>query len=281
MIFMLITNKPDIASYAEKCGVSRIFIDLERIGKKDRQGHMDTVISDHLFEDISSVKDKLVSANLLVRLNPLHRNSGVEIDEAIARGADCLMLPMFKNAIELASFCRLVRGRIPVIPLVETISAFKDFKNIVRVEGLGEVYIGLNDLHIEMGLDFMFEPVAAGLLDKVAEMANNANLPFGFGGVARIGEGAIPGDAVLSEHLRLGSRSVILSRSFHKSNGTLESLKNNIDLAYEISRLRASILRLSHRSTAEIDSDRKTFIAKVHNIVTSKKESTAPIIERP
>ena len=45
MKFMLITNKPELASYAEECGVGRIFIDLEINGKQERQGHLDTLIA--------------------------------------------------------------------------------------------------------------------------------------------------------------------------------------------------------------------------------------------
>lgn len=40
------------------------------------------------------------------------------------------------------------------------------------------------------------------------------SIPFGFGGIARIGEGDLPSDYILGEHVRLGSTSVILSRTF-------------------------------------------------------------------
>lgn len=35
---MYITNKPQIAEIAESAGVDRIFVDMEYIGKADRQG---------------------------------------------------------------------------------------------------------------------------------------------------------------------------------------------------------------------------------------------------
>lgn len=40
---MYITNRPEIAEIAENAGVDRIFIDLEQIGKAERQEGMDTV----------------------------------------------------------------------------------------------------------------------------------------------------------------------------------------------------------------------------------------------
>ena len=40
---MYITNRPDIAQIAETAGVDRILVDMEYIGKADRQGELDTV----------------------------------------------------------------------------------------------------------------------------------------------------------------------------------------------------------------------------------------------
>ena len=42
---MYITNQPKIAKIADENGVDRIFVDLEKIGKQERQGGMDTVQS--------------------------------------------------------------------------------------------------------------------------------------------------------------------------------------------------------------------------------------------
>ena len=36
---MYITNNPDVARIAEEAGVDRIFVDMEYIGKADRQGY--------------------------------------------------------------------------------------------------------------------------------------------------------------------------------------------------------------------------------------------------
>ena len=61
----------------------------------------------------------------------------------------------------------------------------------------------------------MFEPLANGLVERVAAAARRQGLRFGFGGIARLDEGLLPGRDVLAEHLRLGSQAVILSRTFH------------------------------------------------------------------
>ena len=63
---MYITNRPEIAEIAENA-VDRIFIDLEQIGKAERQEGMDTVQSLHSLDDIKKVKSVLSKAELLVR----------------------------------------------------------------------------------------------------------------------------------------------------------------------------------------------------------------------
>ncbi len=78
--------------------------------------------------------------------------------------------------------------------------------------------MGLNDLHLSLGLRFMFEPLAQGLVDQVAGAARARGLRFGFGGIARLDEGLLPGRQVLGEHLRVGSSAVILSRTFHRAD---------------------------------------------------------------
>ncbi len=250
--FMLITNSPKLAKHAESCGVARVFVDLERNGKQERQGHLDTLISQHSMQDVRKVREVLSSAELLVRLNPLYEGSAKEIDEAIAAGADFLMLPMFRTVEEISHFASLVAGRAGVIPLVETHDAAMAMREIVQVKGVTEIYIGLNDLHLDMNLSFMFELLAGGLVDSLVEIIKEAGLPFGFGGIARIGEGIIPGEMVLGEHLRLGSSSVILSRTFHRKNeGVIESVANQ-ELGTELQNLIDSWTSLRRRSSSQI-----------------------------
>ena len=76
---MYITNQIDVALIAEKAGVDRIFIDLETVGKQERQGGMDTVQSKHEIADIAEIKCALTKAELLVRSNPIYENSEKEM----------------------------------------------------------------------------------------------------------------------------------------------------------------------------------------------------------
>ena len=57
---MHITNRPDVARIAEKNGVDRIFVDMEYIGKAERQHGLDTVMNHHTIEDETSIR-KVIS----------------------------------------------------------------------------------------------------------------------------------------------------------------------------------------------------------------------------
>ena len=60
----------------------------------------------------------------------------------------------------------------------------------------------------------MFELLANGTVEKLCNKMKKAGVKYGFGGIARIGEGALPAEMIVMEHYRLGSTRAILSRSF-------------------------------------------------------------------
>ena len=230
---MYITNDPAVARIAEASGVDRIFIDMEYIGKGDRQGGMDTVQSHHTPEDIARVKGAVTKAKLMVRVNPIHEatadygSSKEEIDAAIEAGADILMLPYFKTPEEVAEFVRLVDGRAVTLPLVETPEAAERIHEILAVEGIDEIFVGLNDLSLGYGMNFMFRLLADGTVERLCNAFRDKGIPYGFGGIAAIGQGLLPAERVIAEHYRLGSECVILSRSFCNAAGkSIEEIRS-------------------------------------------------------
>lgn len=231
---MYITNNPDVALIAESSGVDRIFVDMEYIGKNLRQGGMDTVQSHHTFDDVKKISKVLTKAELLVRINPIHEGSDEyistkeEIDKAIENGAQILMLPYFKTINEVKQFVSLVGGRAKTILLLETPDAVKIIDDILKINGIDEIFIGLNDLSLGYGKKFMFELLSDGTVEMLTKKFKAANIPFGFGGLASLDGGLLPGKMVLQEHYRLGSKSVILSRSFCNVNkiNNLSEIKN-------------------------------------------------------
>lgn len=246
--YLYITNQPLVAAFVESCGVQRIFVDLEINGKEERQGHLDTVISKHSFDDIKSIKKSLTTAELLVRLNPFYSGSEVEIDTAIAAGADIIMLPMIKNIAEVSEFGRLIDGRAKLMPLIETVYSAENIKAIHDSEYVDELHIGLNDLHLELGLTFMFQLISNGMVKKMVE---GLSKPFGIGGIARVGVGGIPGELVLAQHVELGSSGVILSRAFHADTQSVESLNSEFDFLTELKKLNTEYLLLKERDSLD------------------------------
>lgn len=211
---MYITNNVDVALIAEKYGVDRIWVDLETLGKQERQGHIDSVKSKHSINDIRKISPKLTKSEMLVRVNPINPCSKEEIDKVIASGADIIMLPMWKSLDDIKIFLKIVDKRVKTTLLLETKEAVECLDEVLKNGGFDEIHIGLNDLHLSYHLKFMFELLANGTVEKICNKIKNYNIPYGFGGIARLGEGTLPAEKIIIEHYRLGSSRAILSRSF-------------------------------------------------------------------
>ena len=233
---ILIVESIEVASYAHKIGVDLLMVDLETKGKKERQGHLDTVISNSSPELITSLRKAVTNSQIMVRVNPLTRESQDEIDEVIMRGATSIMVPMFRSADELRMFYKFVNKRVPIIPLIETQCALNDITKIVLELQPSRIHFGLNDLAIDMQNSWMFTPLANGSLDDACQLLQKNKIPYGIGGIARINEGLITPLLILAKHVSLGSNTVILSRSFHRRALAVKELKRN-NFQEELSKL--------------------------------------------
>lgn len=211
---MYITNKENVAKIAEDSGVDWIFVDLEINGKKERQGHLDTVISHHHIDDVKNIKKVLTKAELLVRVNPVYDDSEEEINKVINYGADIVMLPFFKTKYEVEAFIGYISGRAKTCLLCETPEAVENIDAILSVQGIDSIHIGLNDLHLGYSMKFMFELLADGTVEMLCNKIKAEGILYGFGGIARLGQGDLPAEYIITEHYRLGSSMTILSRSF-------------------------------------------------------------------
>ncbi len=266
MEIYLITADPELARMAVGAGVDRIFVDLEIHGKFDRQGHKDTVISQHSMDDVKAMRDAVGSGQLLVRVNPWHDGSPGEIDEVVAAGADVVMLPMFKSVVEVLSFVNCVGDRAIKLGLCETSAGLARLDSILAEGGLDEIHFGLNDLHLDMGLDFLFEVLAGGFMDLAASKCLEHGMPFGFGGVARVGGGDLPARLILGEHERLGSEAVILSRAFTGGAKTLADMPSDLDFAAEVAKVRECLDELSERDDDQREVDRLDLVLRTRMI---------------
>ena len=258
-ILMLMTRSPDIAAEAERVGVDRVFIDLEVSGKAQRQTGRSTIISDHTLDDLRAVRTVVRHAQVLARVNPPGPSTRSEVDAVIDAGADVVMLPYFTTRSEVETFVNAVGDRAIKCLLLETAAAFVRIDQIVDVPGVDEIHVGLNDLHASMGLTFMYELLAGGVLDSVAERIKCAERPirFGFGGGALVGAShpVAPAD-ILREHVRLGSQMIILSRTFLGDAASLAELTSRMNLGAEVSRIRQVVAAARERGPEQVESDR-------------------------
>ena len=272
MKLMYITNKPAVARIAENAGVDWIFLDMEVIGKAFRQSGLNTVQNNHTVDDIKRIRKAIKKSKLLVRVNPIHDalenypSSKDEIDATIEAGADILMLPYFKTVEEVKTFIHLVNGRAKTLLLLETVEAASLIDEILEVPGIDMIHLGLNDLHLELGMKFMFELLANGTVERLGYKIKAKGIPFGFGGIATLDGGALPGSMVLKEHVRLGSSMVIVSRSF--CNTDIVTDLNEVQRIFDtgISGLRALEKEASQADTAYLEENRKAVVAAVNKI---------------
>lgn len=263
---MLLTRDPGIAAEAAGAGVDRLFVDLEQRGKAERQRGRPTVLSGHTLDDVRAVRRRVPDTELLVRLEPPSAATRAEVDAAIAAGADVLMLPFFTEVAEVEAFVAAVRGRARTCLLVETAAALVRIDPLLAVQGVDEIHLGLNDLHAALGLRFMYEILAGGILDHVAARVRAAprRVRFGFGGGALLDapHPVAPAD-VLREHVRLGSEMVILSKTFTGDARDVGELRARADLPREIGRIREVVAEAKRRTPGQIEADRQRIFATI------------------
>lgn len=263
---MILCDNSKSAIDAQNAGIDRVFYDLEYVGKAERQHGRNTVKSNNSIDNIPDVRKVVTTSELLVRTNPIHAYSQAEVDKAIAYGADILMLPMVIDHHDVEQYVKMVGGRAQVCIMIETAASMARLDKILAVKGVDEIFVGLNDLHISMGLRFMFELLSGGLVEYIANKCNAVGMPFGFGGIARIGEGDLPSDNILGEHVRLGSTSVILSRTFKGVVG-VDANAHPIDLKEEVDKVRNRMNEISSWGEADHNANRKRIVEAVDKVL--------------
>ena len=134
----------------------------------------------------------------------------------LRQGATVLMLPMFRAPEEVARFVGCVDGGATVVLLLETIEALERVDEIVAIDGVNEVHVGLNDLALALGLPNRFAVLCSPAMERISAAVRDAGLRFGFGGIGRAGASGlpIPPDLIYAQYARLGGRTALVSRVF-------------------------------------------------------------------
>jgi hypothetical protein len=260
MRYFMVLKDADIARFVCRDPEIVPFVDLESLGKAERQGHLPTWKSTQTISDVSLIREAVPDAKLLVRVDPLHSDSKAQIDDVIARGADMVMLPMFEDADTVARFLDFLAGRAKAVPLFETAHSVQNAPEIAE----------------NLGLDFLFQPLSNGLLEAPCAALRNAGIQFGIGGLARAREGIVSPEYLLGEHVRLGSTSAILSQTFHRNPADLAELQSNMDFFEEMSHLRrihTGFLAMSHQALERNRHETWDRISDVSQLIRARKEA--------
>ena len=260
-----ITDDIELAKLIEDSNVDRLMVDLETLGKKKRQLGSDTYISKHRIQNINPLRKILNKKELVVRVNPINKNSKDEINKVLDLGADRIMLPMFKSVKEVELFLKYVNNKSKSTLLFETPASISRINQIIKINDFDEVYIGLNDLKIAFDLDFLFEFLSGGLLEYMSKIFNNNKINFGFGGIAKLGSGKVQSNLILSEHVRLGSSSVILSSLFRKQSNTF----NENEFLNEIDKIKDEVIRLRKLDNQVLLDNRDRLYLEIQNYLDS------------
>lgn len=233
--YIAITNVVEDALVLDRCGVQQIMVDTENLGKEDRQAGLNTVINAHKVDDVFKIKNSGVKAKVICRINGYNRNIYYEIDQAVNAGADILMLPMIQNIDNFKAIIGHINYRVSVLPLIETPYSIFKLKEIIEIAKPGQIHFGLNDLFISMGMKNLFEVLVSPIFASALNFVKDKVELIGIGGIGDpLIQQRITPELLINEYKLLGSRSVILSRSFfskgydekriHKSLGALEQL---------------------------------------------------------
>src|SRR2546428_11064282 len=178
---------------------------------------------------------------------------------AVPAGAGVGRLPSSQSSQQVAAFVAAVAGEAPPGLLLESAAEAVRVDRIAAVPGVDEIHVGLNDLHASMGLAFMHELLAGGVLDGLASRirAVAPGIRFGFGGGALLdAPHPVPPRDVLREHVRLGSRMIILSRTFTGDATSEAELAARVDLPAEIAKIRQAVAEARARTADETERDR-------------------------
>jgi hypothetical protein len=234
---ILVGNDPDLAVRAIDAGINRCLVDLEILGKSDRQHGRGTFIARHSMEDVERLRAVLPDGTVEVRVDRLNPRSKEQIDRVINAGADIVMLPMVESIQEAGVFIDLLGGRVRACLLVETVAGIDALDALASIPGVHEFHIGLNDLMISSGDDHLFGPFADRQLEAPARHIRSRGLGLGIGGITVPGQTNLPvdSDQLIGELVRLDVTLAWLGRSFHQA-----VLNANGDVSFCVDAIRES-----------------------------------------
>lgn len=252
MDLLLFTVDPGWGRDVVAAGAAGIVVDWERRGKARRQLGENTQINQDTPADLTRMR-AAIDGLLVCRLNGFGPWTPGEVEDALARGADEILLPMVRTVEEVDRTLELAAGRCGVGILVETQDAVDRAADLAR-RPLSRIYVGLNDLRIDRRSQELFRPLVDGTVDAVRATVTQ---PFGVGGLTLPGGGfPVSADLLAAELVRMSTDFTFLRRSFTADMA-------GRDPYTEVPRLLASLAELRCSSPGEVAVHRSRFVEAV------------------
>lgn len=213
--YIAISNHIEHCLALQEVGVQQIMVDAEIMGKKDRQKNKNMVMSNHDITDVEILKKNGIKSEIICRINPYHTSIFNEIDCAISCGTDAIMLPMISNISHYKKMVEKVDNRCKIIPLIETPYSVFKLEEIIEFGALSQLHFGLNDLSIALGNKNLFEILLSKPFENIVKFASERVSLIGIGGVGTpLKAQTVSPELIFHRYYKMGSRAVILSRSF-------------------------------------------------------------------
>lgn len=230
----LFATDSEIIRSATAAGMDGFVLDWETKGKEQRQRGYDTQINQQTLADLQRVR-KITPARIICRINGLHEDSREEVERALGGGADEILLPMVRQLRQVEEVLGLIRGRTDMSILIETQDGVNCAAELNKFP-LKHIYIGLNDLAIDRGLQNIFVSIIDG---TIARVRKNVTRSFGIAGLTLPNKGfPIPCRLLFNEMASLNCDFTFLRRSFLRDvpvdqfGPALTAIHDAMDAAY-------------------------------------------------
>lgn len=251
---LLFTTDASLVREATSAGIDGFIVDWERRGKARRQAGFDTQINADTVDDLLAVR-AATDAKVLCRVNGHGPWTAHEVEQAVAAGADEVLLPMVRATDEVDRTLEAARGRCGVGILVETQDGL-DVVQDLAARPLSRVYVGLNDLRIDRRSSSLFAPLVDGTAQAVRDAAGS--VPFGIAGLTLPHLGRpVPTRLLAAELVRLAARFTFLRRSFLADTA-------GRPLAPAVAAIRDALEELASRTPDQVVRDAQALLEAVH-----------------
>jgi hypothetical protein len=146
------------------------WLDFEWRGKKERQLNWKRKPLDLM--DIRRFKEDSENKLSGIRVNPIiYPETLSELELVMELEYEYAILPYFHTVEEVELFLKILRGSgVKPILLVETKDAFQLLPELIQLEDVWAYHLGLYDLSMDLGKDFLLDLYLDGTVDKFVDL---------------------------------------------------------------------------------------------------------------